>query len=147
MTWLCYNDLTVGMRFETGGATLTEDAIIRFALDWDPQPFHIDKEAAKAHMLCGLTASGLHTWALSQRLCTQAGLLTDKAVIGLGLDSLRFVAPARPGDTLRVVVTVSKKRASRSRPELGIVEWEIETFNQSKELLLTLRVTNMVRRS
>lgn len=141
----CYfEDLEPGRVFRTAGATLTEDAIVRFGLEWDFQPFHVDREAAKESLFGGLCASGLHTLALSFRLCNQCGLFTGTALAGLGFDGIRFLKPVRPGDTIRVEVTVSSMRHSASRPGTGIVKWHVRTNNQQGDAVLKLDITNIV---
>lgn len=121
-----YEDLEVGTAFETPGVTLTEDAIVRFGLEFDPQPFHIDKTAAKASAFGGLVASGLQTLALSLRQCNQAHLFSQ-AIAGLGFDKIKFHLPVPPGTTNRAKVSVVARRVSQSRPDAGIVKWHLET--------------------
>jgi acyl dehydratase len=141
-----FEDLRPGRVFETGGLTLTEDAIMRFALEWDFQPFHVDREAAKSSMFGQIIASGLHTLAATFRICVESGLFTGNAVVGLGYDAIRFLRPVPAGTTLRVKVTVLNCRPSASRPELGVVRWGIEARNERGDTVLTMKLSNMVRR-
>jgi acyl dehydratase len=143
---LYYEDLKVGQQFSTAGLTVTEDAIIRFALEWDLQPFHVDKVAASDSLFGGLIASGIHTIAATLRLAMHQGLFTGTAVAGLEWGPTRFLRPVRPGDTLRAVVVVETKRESRTRGGLGIVTWQVRTLNQADEVVLDTSITNLVMR-
>jgi acyl dehydratase len=128
-------DWTVGDRVETGTITLTEEAALRFAREYDPQPFHLDHEAAKHSLFGRLAASGWQTAALSMRLIVESKGLTDDATIGIGVDELRWRKPVYPGDTLRVVaecvgVTPHESKAS------GIVKIKMTTYNQHAEIVM-----------
>lgn len=138
-----YEDLPPGTTFRTAGVTVTEDAIIRFAMEWDFQPIHIDRVAAGASMFGGLTSSGLQTFLLSLRLCNT---LWQGTSVGLGMDELRFIRPVRPGMTLTVFATIADRRLSRSRPVFGIVNWLIETRDDRGETVCTIKMTNLMRR-
>jgi len=138
------DDLSPGQVFTTAGLTVTEDAIVRFAIEWYFQPFHVDRLAAEKSLYGGLIASGLHTAAITSRLCIHAGLLTGTVVAGLEWGRMRFVRPVRPGDTLRARVSVASMRRSRSRPGLGVVKWQIRTLNQDDKVVLETSVTNLV---
>ena len=140
---LYYEDIEKGAVYQTGGVTVTEDAIIRYAMEYDVQPFHVDREAAKQSIFGELVASGLHTLSLTFRLCNQEGLFTKTAVAGLGFDAVRFHAPVRPGSTLRATATVLDRRMSASRPRYGIVTWLIETYDQRGELVLSLTMSHL----
>ena len=140
-----YEDLEIGTAFETPGVTLTEDAIIRFGLEYDPQPFHIDEVAAKASAFGGLVASGLQTLALSLRQCNQAHLFSN-AIAGLGFEQVRFVLPVPPGTTLRVKTSVTGRRVSVSRPDAGIVNWHLETLDQDNRVVMTMGMTSLIQR-
>jgi acyl dehydratase len=111
---LHFEDLAVGQVYSTFGVTITEESVIRFALEYDFQPFHIDKVAAQDSIFGGLIASGLQTLALTFRLCNQAQLFAGNAVAGIGLDDVRFLRPVHAGDTIRAVVTVAECRTSAS---------------------------------
>jgi acyl dehydratase len=141
---LYYEDLEPGAVYETGGMTVTEDAIIRFAMDWDVQDFHVDKVAAQSSIFGGLIASGLHTLAITFRLCNQEGLFTKTAVAGLGFDKVRFHEPVHAGSTLRARATVVGKRMSGSRPGVGIVTWQVATFNEKGRQVLSLEMSHMI---
>ncbi|HYB56677.1 MAG TPA: MaoC family dehydratase [Alphaproteobacteria bacterium] len=141
-----YEDFAVGERMETGGATLTEGHMIDFALAYDPQPFHIDAEAAKRSMFGGLVASGLLTLAISARLFLQSGALGNANLGGPGFEEVRFLRPVRPGDTLRVVVEVSAMRPSQSKPDRGVVSLLYRTYNQRGEEVLSFICLQIFRR-
>jgi acyl dehydratase len=141
---LFFDDLFVGQEFATAGLTITEDAIIRFSIEWDFQPFHVDRVVAADSVYESLVASALHTLAITMRLCVQAGLFTGTVVAGFEWGSIRLLRPVRPGDTLRAVVTVRSMRRSSSRPGLGIVKWRVRTLNQMDEVVLKTSATNLI---
>ena len=141
---LFFDDLFIGREFATSGLTITEDAIIRFGIEWDFQPFHVDRVAAAGSIHGSVVASGLHTLAVTMRLCVQSGLFTGTVVAGFEWGRICLLRPVRPGDTLRAVVTVKSTRRSRSRPELGIVKWGVLTLNQSDEVVLDTSATNLI---
>jgi acyl dehydratase len=126
--------------------TVTEDAIIRFGLEWDAQPFHIDAHAAKSSIFGSLVASGLHTLLISYRMfhatlgCWKALVLQD-----LGCHDIRFPKPVHPGDTVHVRVTVEELRPSR-RSGGGIATFHLEIFNQNEINVLSLSVAILVAR-
>jgi len=129
---LCYlDDLAPGQRF-VGSTRLQVDAerIKRFAAEFDPQPFHLDDDAARATLFRGLAASGWHTAALTMRLLVDNEFQLAGGIIGAGFDELRWPLPVRPGDTLRVECEVLEVRPSKSRPEQGLVKLRTTTFNQ-----------------
>ena len=136
-TDLYLDDLALGDRFESRGLTLTEAAIVDFALVYDPQPFHIDAEAASATHFGGLIASGFQTLAVSFRLLYQTEFIVSASLGGPGLDELRWVRPVRPGDTLRVVGEVVELRPSTSKPDRGLLRLGVTTFNQRREAVMT----------
>jgi acyl dehydratase len=138
-------DFKVGDEFRSPGITLTEAQIIDFALTFDPQPIHVDVTAAAAGPFGGLIASGFHTAALSFRLFWQTGVLHDSSLGSPGLDELRWLKPVRPGDTLRVVVTVMDVRRSTSKPDRGTVKMAYTTLNQRGEPVMTLAGVQLVR--
>lgn len=127
---LHFEDFTVGRVFRSAGCTLTEAEIVSFALTYDPQPFHIDKEAAKDTPFGGLIASGFQTLALGFRLFYQTGAIAACSLGGAGVDELRWTAPVRPGDTLKVEVEVVEQRPSQSRPDRGRVRMLYRLLNQ-----------------
>ena len=124
-------DLHVGQTFVTGSVTVTAEAIKAFARDYDPQPFHLDEEAAKASLFGGLAASGWHTAALSMRLLVD-GLPLAGGLIGVGGETT-WPRPTRPGDILSVHIEVLEITPSRSRPDRGMIRTRNETRNQHGE--------------
>lgn len=143
---LFFEDLSVNQTFETMAVTLTDDAIIRFALEYDFQPFHVDKTAAQESIFGGLIASGVQTLALTFRLCNQAQLFAGNAIAGIGLDNVRFLKPVHTGDTIRVVATIAECRASASHPTGGVVKWDLKTLNQNGEVVFIATLINLIKR-
>jgi len=140
-----FEDFSVGERFESGTVTLSEADIIAFARDYDPQLFHLDPVAAKLTPFGGLIASGWHTAALSMRLIVQGGLIGEYGGVGLGIDKLRWLRPAYPGDTLRVVVTVASLRPT-SDGRGGIAYLDTTMRNQKDEEIMTYSSIVMIPR-
>ena len=118
---LYFDDLTVGQKFTTGTVRITADEIRQFARQYDPQPFHLDDDAAKATIFGGLAASGWHTAALLMRLIVETGPPLAGGVIGSGIDELRWLKPVRPNDELHAELEVLEVRVSTSRPTQGRV--------------------------
>lgn len=132
-----FEDFTPGTALELGEVAVTRDAIVAFAREWDPQPFHTDEAAAEAGPVGGLIASGWHTASLNMRLLVD-GLLADSTSLGApGIEELRWLAPVRPGDRLRSVLGVVEVKASRSRPAMGLVRCRLEVSNQDGVPVMT----------
>jgi len=131
------DDLSVGQRFLSGTKLVTEEEVIRFAREYDPQPFHTDPEAAKATFFQGLAASGWHTMAMTMRLMVDGGLPLAGGIVGAG-GEISWPMPTRPGDTLTVESIVEEIRPSRSRPDRGMVTVRNETKNQRGEIVQVL---------
>ena len=142
---LYFEDFTPGREFRTDGVTITEAQILDFALHFDPQPFHLDVEAAKATIFGGLIASGFHTMALTFRLFAQTRALAACSLGSPGVDELRWLAPVRPGDALSIRVTVREARRSRSKPDRGLVHTFIEVKNQHGTAVMTMLALNLLR--
>ena len=145
MDGLFFEDFPQGRVFDTPGYTVTDTAIIDFAFQYDPQPFHLDREAAKHSIFGGLVASGFQTMALSFRLFTQLGTLRNN-LGGPGIDALRWPKPVHEGDTIRCRVTVAEARASSSKPDRGIIKWGFETLNQKDEVVMTAIFISFMKR-
>ena len=143
---LYLEDFTPGREFRTDGVTITEAQILDFALAFDPQPFHLDAEAAKETIFGGLIASGFQTMALTFRLFIQTRALAASSLGSPGVDELRWLRPVRPGDTLRAVVQVVEQRPSTSKPDRGIVRLHWTSLNQRGEPVLTMTSMQLVRR-
>jgi acyl dehydratase len=132
-----FEDFTPGEVIELGSRTITRDEIIAFAREFDPQPFHLDEEAARQSIYKGLLASGWHTTALMMRILND-GLVKDTVSMGSpGVDELRWLRPVRPGDTLAARLTVLECIPSRSKPDRGVVRSLIELRNQHGEMVVT----------
>lgn len=131
---LYLEDLETGQVFR--GSTrirVTVEDIIRFASEYDPQPFHLDDKAAKESIFGGLAASGWHTAAMTMRLLVDGDCRIAGGLIGLGFEEMRWPRPVRPGDELRVQSEVLEKRESKSRQDQGLVKLRNSTFNQHDE--------------
>ena|SRR5205085_3660865 len=138
MSRLYFEDLAAGAVIAHGAHTITREEIVAFAAEFDPQPMHLDEEAAKKTMLGGLAASGWHTCAIMMRLIYDGFLLKKNAAsMGApGIDELKWLKPVRPGDTLSMRLTVLDKREPKSRPDLGFVQCRCELLNQHGEVVL-----------
>ena len=146
MSELYLEDLHVGDRFGSDSIEVTEDSIIAFAREFDPQPFHLDARAAEQSIFKGLSASGWHTAAMSMRLFITGELKVAGGSIGLGVDELRWPMPVRPGDVLRLETEILDVRASRSKPDRGIIRIRNVTTNQRGEIVQTFMAFVMVQR-
>ena len=129
---LYLDDLQVGQRFTSRTHRVDEAEIKAFASQFDPQPFHLDENAAKASLFSGLVASGWHTAAMTMRLLVETGLPLAGGLIGAG-GELSWPRPTRPGDILRVESEVQEIIPSRSRPDRGVVALRMVTRNQRDE--------------
>jgi acyl dehydratase len=127
------DDFAVGQTFGSGRMRIDEDRIKRFAAEFDPQPFHLDAEAARKSLFGGLAASGWHTAALTMRLLVESEIKPVGGIVGAGFDEFRWPRPVRPGDELRVESEVLEVRPSKSRPEQGIIKVRTTTLNQNGE--------------
>ena len=135
---LHFEDFAVGQVREFGRTEVTREASIAFARDFDPQPFHLDDEAAKRSLFGKLSASGWHTCAMAMRMMCD-GYLLDAASLGSpGIEQLRWPKPVYPGDVLRMRITVMATRALASRPGVGIVQSHSELLNQDGDVVLSM---------
>jgi acyl dehydratase len=141
-----FEDLPVGTTLETGTRTLSREEILAFAGDWDPQPFHLDDEAARASPYGGIIASGFHTILVAFNLVLAARDWSQSSIGSPGMDEIRWKAPVYPGDTLRVQAVVVRQTASRSKPDRGFVDLAAEVLNQKDEVVATYQGTHMLRR-
>ena len=144
---LYFDDFTVGQRFKSRGATLSEAQILDFAWQYDPQPFHLDREAAAEWGYDGLIASGFQTMLVGFRLFFQENVWTAASLGSPGMDEVRWLLPVRPGDTLHTVAEVLETRASRSKPDRGIIKMRYEIYNQRDEMVMSLIATKIFRRN
>ena len=142
---LYLDDLHVGRRFTSGTHALDERQITAFATEFDPQAFHMDREAAKGTLFRGLVASGWHTAAITMRLQVDGGLPIAGGIVGLG-GELAWPTATRPGDVLHVESEVVDVVPSQSRPDRGTVTVRSETRNQRDEVVQTATVKLLVPR-
>jgi acyl dehydratase len=141
---LYFEDFVVGLRRELGSRSLSADQMIAFAREYDPQPFHIDAEAAAHSPFGSLIASGWQTCAVTMRILCDSFLLDSASMGSPGVDEVRWTKPVRPGDTLTVFSTVIEARASRSKPDRGVVVSSTEVVNQHGEIVMTMRGMTML---
>ena len=132
-----FEDLPVGYSFETGEKTLSEEEILVFARQWDPQYFHLDPEAAKDSPYGGLIASGFHTLLAAFNLILAANVWNEASMGSPGMEHLRWIRPVRPGDTLRVKAEVTSSTPSDSRPDRGRTGFRHVVLNQRDEAVMT----------
>jgi len=142
---LYLEDFHVGQRFTSGSHAMDADEIKAFAKQFDPQPFHLDEEAARRSLFGGLVASGWHTAAISMRLQVESGLPIAGGMIGIG-GEMSWPQPTRPGDVLTVVSEVEEVMPSRSRPDRGTIRVRSETRNQRDEVVQILTARLLVPR-
>lgn len=140
-----FEDIEIGRSRETGSYTFTEEEIIKFARQFDPQAFHIDRTAAQASIFGGLIASGWHTASVVMRLIVDAAVDMEAGLGSPGFDDLSWKKPVRPGDTIRARTTCLEKTPSRSRPGVGSGRFLTEVFNQRDELIMTMISIGMMR--
>lgn len=141
-----WEDLPAGKVFEFGPREVSRDEIIAFARQYDPQSFHTDEAAAKHSIYGGLIASGWHTCAIMMRMLCD-GLLLRAACLGSpGVEAVRWLKPVRPGDALRMRMTVVEARPSGSKTDRGSVRLKWEMFNQNDEPVATIEVVQIYRR-
>ncbi|MDH6592147.1 acyl dehydratase [Variovorax sp. TBS-050B] len=134
-----------GQVIEAGPYVLSEEELVRFAKDYDPQWFHTDAEAAAGSAFGGLIASGWHTCAIAMRLVVAAALEGSESFASPGIERVRWPSPVRPGDALRLVADVIEVRRSGKRPTLGILLWRWRLFNQRDQMVLDAEVTSLFR--
>jgi acyl dehydratase len=141
-----YEDFVPGSTFEFGGEReITKEEIIRFASVYDPQPFHLDEEAARHSLLGGLCASGWHTGCLAMRLSYDHWINRTASMGAPGIDEMRWEKPLRPGDRLFGRRTILHKRVSRTRPDMGLVAMSIDIFNQAGDVIARQKHTQLIR--
>jgi acyl dehydratase len=140
---LYLENLAVGQTFRSGGMTVDPGRSMAFAAEFDPQPFHLDEQAARSSLFGGLVASGWHTAALTMRLLVDGPLRVAGGLIGAGIEEMRWPRPVRPGDVLRVETEVLDVKPSRSRPDRGIVRLRTTTLNQHGEPVM-VQVANII---
>jgi acyl dehydratase len=140
-----FDDLALGMRFKSGDKLVTRDDIIRFASEFDPQPYHLDEAAAERTPLKGLAASGWHTAAIAMRLAVDIRPFGPHPLFGLGVDDLRWLAPVRPGDVLHLEGEVIELTPSKTKPQ-GIARVKWTAINQNGDPVYTFTPIGIVPR-
>ena len=138
-----WEDFEVGQVRDLGTISPTREEIIQFATQFDPQPFHLDDEAAKASVFGGLCASGWHTCSMAMRLMVTRFLQETSSLGSPGLEDIKWPKPVFPGDVLRLRVTVLDSRISKSNPSLGILRWRWQLHNVVDTEVLDLEVTSL----
>lgn len=141
-----FESVTPGAVLELGSRTVSEEEILAFAREFDPQPFHIDPDAAAQSIFGGIIASGWHTCSLTMRLMVD-GFLSRAASLGSpGVEQIRWLRPVRPGDTISARIVVLEARASQSKPDRGSVRMRTEVTNQHDDLVMSMESTGLVGR-
>ena len=141
-----FEDYLVGEVMQYGQYRITAEEIIEFASRYDPQPFHLDEQAGRESHFGGLVASGWMTGSVMMRMMTDHYLSRVASMGSPGLDEIRWLAPVRPGDVLSVRSTVLDARASRSKPDRGVIWSEHQVLNQTGEVVMTVKGMGMYRR-
>ena len=141
-----WEDFAVGERAELGRHTFSADEIVAFGRQYDPQAFHVDAEKAKDTAFGGLIASGWQTCAIGMRLMVEGYIRNTVSLGSPGIDSIRWLKPVRPGDTITYTRVVTESRASMSRPGVGLVKHRWEAVNQNGEMVLTMEGWGMFGR-
>jgi len=141
-----FEDYIPGSVFEYGEIRVEEAEILEFARCFDPQDMHVDPRAAARGRFGGLIASGWHTGAMMMRLLADNFLPKQASLASPGIDELRWLRPVRPGDVLRIRVTVLEATPSRSKPDRGMVRTLIEVLNQDDQVVMSLKPMNIIAR-
>jgi acyl dehydratase len=143
---LHFEDFAPGQIREFGPRVITREEIVAFAAEFDPQPMHLDEEAARHTMLGGLAASGWHSCGLMMRMMCDGFLLNSSSMGANAIEEVCWLKPVRPGDRLTLRATVLDTRTSKSRPDLGFIGTLMELHNQSGECGMTLKAALMMGR-
>ncbi|KQT45131.1 enoyl-CoA hydratase [Aureimonas sp. Leaf454] len=139
-----FEDFPVGATRPLGPYAVTREEVIAFAAEFDPQPFHLDDDAAAASMLGGLSASGWHTCSMMMRMMADGFILDSTSQGSPGVDFVKWKRPVRPGDTLSGTMTVLEARVSQKRPTIGIAKLRNDLVNQNGEPVLACEYTVML---
>jgi acyl dehydratase len=143
---LFWEDFHPGRVFEHGPHLVTRDDIVSFATEFDPQPMHLDEAVASQTMIGGLCASGWQACCILMRMCADAFVVNSSSMGAPGVDEVRWLLPIRPNDQLWLRATVLDARASKSRPEMGLVRFGFELSNAAGERVMTLTTSLMMGR-
>jgi acyl dehydratase len=133
MTGRYLEDFAIGQTFRSGRQLIDKERIKTFGAEFDPQPFHIDEEAARGTIFGGLAASGWHTAAVTMRLLVDSDIKPVGGIVGAGFEEFRWTRPVRPGDELRVESEILEIRPSKSRTDQGLIKVRTTTLNQNDE--------------
>lgn len=144
MTKQYLEDFAAGQVFTSNRLQVDKQQILAFASKFDPQPYHLDEEAARQSVFKGLAASGWHTAAMTMRLLVESEFQPADGILGLGLEELSWPRPVRPGDELRVEAEVLEVRASRLRDDRGAIRVRVTTFNQNDQPVQNFTATLLV---
>ena len=139
-----YEDLAIGETIDLGQTSVSKEMIVSFAREYDPFPFHLDEEAAKASLLGGLASSGWQTAALTLRMLGDSFLNHIASMGGLGSSDLKWKKPVMVGDSISGTATIAALRRSRHHPERGIVTIDLDIRNQKREPVMSMRLANLV---
>jgi acyl dehydratase len=143
---LYWEDFRPGAVTVYGPRLVTREEIVAFAAEFDPQPMHLDEEAARKTLLGGLAASGWHTCCVFMRIIADGYILNSSSMGGPGVDEVRWLKPLRPGTRVRVRATVVETRPSKSRPEMGLAKFSYDMLDESDAVIMTLTTTHMFGR-
>jgi acyl dehydratase len=146
MTKQYLEDYAVGQTYSSGKVRVEKDQIVAFAKQFDPQPYHLDEDAALKSPFKGLAASGWHTAAMTMRLMVDGEFQPAGGILGVGFDQLSWLKPVRPGDELRVTSEVLEVRPSKSRSDRGTIRVRNTTLNQNDEAVQTFTANLLVPR-
>jgi acyl dehydratase len=146
MPKLYFEDFNPGSITEHGPRLVTREEIVAFAAEFDPQPMHLDEDAARASMLGGLAASGWHTCCLMMRMAADSFVLNSSSMGAPGIDEVKWLKPLRPGSRITLRTTVLDTRASNSRPEMGFVKVRMEVLNDERAILMALTTSIIMGR-
>lgn len=138
-----FEDIPVGLSFETATYVMSAEAIVEFAKAYDPQPFHLDLKAAKASVFRGHVASGWHTAAVTMKLLVESGVFSATGMIGLGVDDLRWIRPVPAGEVLRVRCEVVERTPS-ANGRRGVVRNAVTTLNAENEVVMSMTTLMLV---
>jgi acyl dehydratase len=143
MTKRYLEDFAPGLVIEHGPRLVTREEIVAFAAEFDPQPMHLDEDAARASILGGLAASGWHTCCLLMRMACDSFVLDSSSMGAPGIDEVNWLKPLRPGTHITLRTTVLETRVSNSRPEMGFVKVRMDVLGDERKPIMTL-TTSMI---
>jgi acyl dehydratase len=143
MTKRYFEDFTPGMVIEHGPRLVTREEIVAFAAEFDPQPMHLDEDAARASILGGLAASGWHTCCLMMRMACDSFVLDSSSMGAPGVDEVKWLKPLRPGTNISLLATVLETRTSKSRLEMGFVKARMDVLDDDRQPVMSL-TTSMI---